>query len=90
MTGTDLRGAKVQAVLAAISEVTVAVTMGRRYNDGTEASEGVEVLQRRLPTRERKVRRHVASRRTWQAVVNPHSGLQRERVKRGWQIGGGE
>ena len=75
MTRADLGRAKVQGMLAAVSKVTVAMTMSRRNDDSAEASESVEVFQRRMATRQSKVRRDVAARWLGQAIMDPHGSL---------------
>ena len=77
-------------MLAAISEVPVALATRARNDHRTEAAKAVQVEQRRCSACEREVRRHVPARWPRQAVVEPSRSLQCKGVERRRQRGGSE
>lgn len=85
MARARLRRAQVQTMLAAIREMTVALTTRSWHNNGAQATEAIQVEERRQCAGQSVERRHVSTRRTRKTVMNPHSTLERERMKGGRQ-----
>ena len=90
VSGTDFRRSEVEAHSTAVSKVAVAITTRHGDNGSAQATEGIYVLNRWQRTAEEMKGRLPITGRSWEAILQPCSGLQRERMKRRRQIGGGE
>ena len=84
VAGADLRGPKVDGVLAAISKVAIALATLRWNDDRRQAAEAVKMCEGGRLTHQGEVWRDVAMRRARQAIMYPCCRLQSERMKSRW------
>ena len=90
VSGTDFRRSEVEAHSTAVSKVAVAITTRHGDNGSAQATKGIYVLNGWQRTAEEMKGRLPITGRSWEAILQPCSGLQRKRMKRRRQIGGGE